>query len=792
MATLPSGSEKILELFTSKIHLAIRAAGRAHKAPAGALSTVRVSAYGFASIRIMGEERETGDAAAYTDLTLRVPPLFREEGSYELILRSLQNEPIAFYHENSALREAVKPAREGDETLLTGVIAFSNEVGYTEFEILTAGERHAVLRLEVFPSPISYREDYRAMLSEVAEMTFEAALDFWGKTYRLFASGGKKEDVPALYMTILHQIFDAYLLAARRIAASPRQKLAAEHMVLPAPAAGYTDRESEKWLQKHPDALIKGENGLKAARVLAVKKSVSYDTGENKLAAAMLRSAVKRLREFAGRYRETAEPDPEALDEAEKMAGTLSNLIEGSFLGSLPNAEPQGKVPLLFHMTPGYRELWKYDRLLGRGLAMGGDVFRCSVRDTATLYEYWCFLKLTAMLKNAAFRRPDGGLEYKYRLASPDVIRVDHTGVTVTLKTGQSSELRFLNTLTGELFSLVYRPGGEAENAITLEKSGEKLIFSAKYRVDEAGGPKSADVDAMYRVRTAAGGDPGAVVLFPSGDEEAYRAHPAYKSLEKLRVGGLPFLPGATALVEELLGELTAAGSENLFCEPLSPALEEELQRTDWRVKDVLVASFRNEAQYQINFEKKFYHTAVRNVPADRLPVRYIALCRPKAWQDAGIRYIGEVEKVRVVKRKRIPLPLTRNNGDEEYYYFKIKRWEALPETITVREEGVYAPRFTNRLLLHYARETHELFHASSEEEFRLAAALRLLTERKEDTAVRLREDRVLWARGGVIDLLGADGTLLMRVSASDLARAPGYYLRSISEVSVHDQRNRT
>ena len=43
----------------------------------------------------------------------------------------------------------------------------------------------------------------------------------------------------------------------------------------------------------------------------------------------------------------------------------------------------------------------------------------------------------------------------------------------------------------------------------------------------------------------------GAAVLFPYPDEDAYRSHRFFASLQAVEIGGLPFLPRATSLVEK-------------------------------------------------------------------------------------------------------------------------------------------------------------------------------------------------------------------------------------------------
>ena len=53
---------------------------------------------------------------------------------------------------------------------------------------------------------------------------------------------------------------------------------------------------------------------------------------------------------------------------------------------------------LVMQMAPGYREVYKYYLMLLKGLAIQDDLFQLSLKDLATLYEYWCFLKIHQLL----------------------------------------------------------------------------------------------------------------------------------------------------------------------------------------------------------------------------------------------------------------------------------------------------------------------------------------------------------------------------------------------------------
>ena len=73
-------------------------------------------------------------------------------------------------------------------------------------------------------------------------------------------------------------------------------------------------------------------------------------------------------------------------------------------------------------------------------------------------------------------------------------------------------------------------------------------------------GPMEEDINTMHRYRDALVVEQegpfertayGAYVLFPWNQEEEYENHPFYKSIEKVNIGGFPFLPNATRLVEQ-------------------------------------------------------------------------------------------------------------------------------------------------------------------------------------------------------------------------------------------------
>lgn len=93
-------------------------------------------------------------------------PLFFEQQRYEIIIEPEENHTVEFWHENYNIRNKVTPTgRKG--TLLTGEINFGNDIGFSDLLIKVDGNKVFKLTIEVFPSKISYKDDYKAIVADI-------------------------------------------------------------------------------------------------------------------------------------------------------------------------------------------------------------------------------------------------------------------------------------------------------------------------------------------------------------------------------------------------------------------------------------------------------------------------------------------------------------------------------------------------------------------------------------------------------------------------------------------------
>lgn len=743
-----------------------------------------------------------------------VGPLFFEQTDYEVVVQSKNGQEVSFWHENSNIREKVNSVID-DGTLISGIINFRNTVGYSEIIMITDKNKILSVRIEVYSTKISYKEDYLKMLHDISDEVYTVAVDFLRQTYQNYRVGNNRDTVPAVFFQIISKIFEQFVQATNRIITFPHHKLKEEHLLQPFYKIKKTDSRTRHWVERHPEYVKMSSDRVISEKALGVTKQITYNTLENQFAKYILINTTSRLIDFKKRYL-TSSKDQEqhVLNSIDVMTRTLNRLLNGSFLKNVDTYRATQSMSLVFGMARGYRELYKYYLILQKGLGFHGDVFRISMKDTAQLYEYWCFIKLANILKK------------RFELSSPDIVKADNTGITVTLVKGKKSEVRFFNPRTGEHMVLSYNPGEQQtqtinqkpDNVLTLEKRGSdvpyKYVFDAKYKIetnlpndfypDTKPGPKVEDINTMHRYRDAILYEDkslpkrfrfektmfGAYVLFPYDKEDEYKEHRFYKSIESVNIGGLPFLPGHTQLVELLLNELINDSDESAFERAILPrGIETKIEKVDWEVRDVLVGSLGSNIQLQKNIEYNFYYAPAKYISDKQLPIRYVAIYQSKSKGDPGIKYYGEVTSISKIRRNEIKeVPVRKDNPDERYYYFKVKKWDILQKPITIKTERVYEPKFTNLFLLKNSTDTYELFNIISESEYRLLQELKrtyqdtCVREKMDGIVFRANENATIYTMGGNFILCDETGKIIKEFNIEQFASNPRREFNKIKE----------
>ncbi|ARK30124.1 restriction endonuclease-like protein [Halalkalibacter krulwichiae] len=659
-------------------------------------------------------------------------PIFFENSVYQVIVSPKEERELSFYHEHQSLRKAISRVSIGTSYLLMGNLQFQNEVGLSTFEIRDEKQTLLEVTIEVFPSKLDYKRDYQRLLEEVNDEIYNLAFHFLKKTY--LGAQIKLDGQPSLaeFYRLITVHFQSFLQAIDRIERQPHHKLMKKHERVRGDQLQRLDSTGRSYLRKNAQLFVEVNQGLTIngrnvmpREGLNIKKELTYDTAENRYVKWMITRLIDKLEflceKLSNKKWPKTETDAELLDKVKGMIHKLTRKKKNPFWKEI-GALDRSVMSLVLQMAPGYRDAFQIYLTVSKGLALQGKLYQMSVKDVAELYECWTFLKLGQLLQR------------KYTQVSQDVVKVNRDGLFVRLDTNQSAKRVFKHPVTNEKITLTYQmteknptTTQKPDSVLSIEKQGKdyvyNYVFDAKYRIDFAvkdsyyggkyntPGPLEEDINTMHRYRdsiVAKQKGPyertafGAYVLFPWEDEASYADHHFYKSIDEVNIGGLPFLPSATDLVEQFVERLIEKSPEEIQAEGILPrgtradfvsALEEK----------VLVGVVSTEHQYRKCMQDASFVLEAGALKRGWQEAKYVALYVSKeVGIQNGVWNYGEIRDVNV-----------RDDGSVCFF---VKSWVNLPVLIKPVHYGIAGYAMTTLFQLKEAKELPELFMKSKDE----------------------------------------------------------------------------
>ena len=201
-----------------------------------------------------------------------------------------------------------------------------------------------------------------------------------------------------------------------------------------------------------------------------------------------------------------------------------------------------------------------------------------------------------------------------------------------------------------------------------------------------------------------------------------------------------------------------------------------------------MVGTVRTEEQLKFNIEKRGYYVPARFISDKHLPIKYIALHEEKLGKESGIKRFGEVLTAQKMRRGTIPVTMRKNaDPNEMYYYFTVREWIDLPQTIVIFDSFKGEPQFTNKFLLDHCNKSYQLFAISSEEEYRLMNEINKAFDNfnasasEGNTAVyRVNDKHSVVVVDGFFTITNDNGDILDEIAISEFARSPRAGFRKI------------
>lgn len=467
------------------------------------------------------------------------------------------------------------------------VLSFQNNVGFIDIEVLD-GKEKVIIQLEVFSRKIDYRTDYIQMRDEVSKILRNLAMTASAKTYGLAAPDKRYRPTLTEWFAVVKENFEKFIQLTTTISKNPHSTLKLKKVERLTDKARKISRNTlSQSLRKSGDGPLIQSLGIALPKKIHEDISFStFDTAENRYYKGLLETTYRNVRALS---RLSRSEDEDAESELEKrffisikpslkiMERKIEIALKAPFLANVGKSSLQRPSSLVFHKNPTYARIDKMARLFNSGLSFTGNIIPIAVKDTALLYEYWCFLKIVDLLRE------------NFDLEEQTIVKVNRFRSTVTLAKGVSAAMRFKHTATGKTLYVIYNRmfnrlptiSQKPDNVIQLATDGKFYIFDAKYRLQfdsdyihqyGGAGPTTDDINTMHRYRDAIaiphplkpntylkGVVLGAVTLFPLPNEEDYQSHKFYKSISQVEIGGIPFLPNTTKLMKEKLFSIMAS-----------------------------------------------------------------------------------------------------------------------------------------------------------------------------------------------------------------------------------------
>jgi uncharacterized protein len=297
-------------------------------------------------------------------------PIFFENGIYQLVITPKTDEPLKFYHEHPGIRKAVTPVGKHKNPILMGQLDFKNEIGYSTFSILKNNESILEVTIEIYPSKLSYKEDFQNLLQEVNDEIYNLAFHFIKKTYLTGESRASKNPTASEFFRLIEYYFHSFAQAIQQIERQPHHTLQKEYEVVRADRIRKVDQHTKKYLRKHAHLFVEVDNGLYIngnhilpEKGMNVKKTLTYNTLENRFVKWMVSRIVYKLGDLIWRLEHNhkkfnIEVDKELFKRIHTMKHLLEHRMRRPFWAEISKID-RTVLNLVMQMKVGYRDLIK-------------------------------------------------------------------------------------------------------------------------------------------------------------------------------------------------------------------------------------------------------------------------------------------------------------------------------------------------------------------------------------------------------------------------------------------------
>ena len=471
--------------------------------------------------------------------------------------------------------------------ILAGFINYKNEIGRSEIQIIYKVDKETRafrFGFEVLSTKLDYHEHWRTIVEDIEREYRMLSLDYMRRTFHGFSPDQNGEHPDIVWWSVFEGEQQKFIKACKSIIDRPRHRLHGEEVYLRADKLKQTPHNIENRLAEHrkePAYLYRVEQHI-----------LSNDTQENRFLKFALHQISKRYEDLRQRIEAVKTASGTMKSAMLATSETLKRLQHHPFFRTIGRFKGINQESMVLQKATGYSQVYRTWNLLRRAYSLNDGLYRLQTKDIATLYEIWCFIEVSHIVK-AQLNLDDEDVEHRNRMELNGIF---------SWELGKGEHSRILFRKDGvELAELVYNPkNADTENdnvgmkdlvvptvpqkpdiVLQLTKNdlqqGMKMtyLFDAKYRID--GKDKGVDVppegaiNQMHRYRDAIYYKDydanalkkeviGGYILFPGdGEPNDVAVSKFYKTIKEVNIGAFPLRPKDVEnrkLLENFIDEL--------------------------------------------------------------------------------------------------------------------------------------------------------------------------------------------------------------------------------------------
>lgn len=471
--------------------------------------------------------------------------------------------------------------------ILAGFINYKNEIGRSEIQIIYKVDKETRafrFGFEVLSTKLDYHEHWRIIVEDIEREYRMLSLDYMRRTFHGFSPDQNGEHPDIVWWSVFEGEQQKFIKACKSIIDRPRHRLHGEEVYLRADKLKQTPHNIENRLAEHrkePAYLYRVEQHI-----------LSNDTQENRFLKFALHQISKRYEDLRQRIEAIKTASGTMKSTMLATSETLKRLQHHPFFRTIGRFKGISQESMVLQKATGYSQVYRTWNLLRRAYSLNDGLYRLQTKDIATLYEIWCFIEVSHIVK-AQLHLDDEDVEHRNRMELNGIF---------SWELGKGEHSRILFRKDGvELAELVYNPkNADKENdnvgmkdlvvptvpqkpdiVLQLTKNdlqqGMKMtyLFDAKYRIE--GKDKGVDVppedaiNQMHRYRDAIYYKDydanalkkeviGGYILFPGdGEPNDVAVSKFYKTIKEVNIGAFPLRPKDVEnrkLLENFIDEL--------------------------------------------------------------------------------------------------------------------------------------------------------------------------------------------------------------------------------------------